>query len=362
MMFPFLFLAPWTGVWVDRLDRKKLLRVTQSLAMTIAFTLAFLVQSDAAQLWHVYLLAVLLGCVNAFDFPTHMTFVGDLSGVADTRRGIMLNNIVFQSSRLLGPTLAGFLIGAVGLPIAFWINGISYLAVILTLSRISVHSSPVTRRKKSLHEFLEGLRFIRNHPHLQYLFAFSALVTFLFFSSHQIMAAYVSKVLQSGPNTLGVLLGASGFGALVGSLMITPVAQRSEKIGRTLTLACSWTGLWLIVLASSRTLSLSLFAMASAAIAIPVVLTTASGLIQTLAAEGMRGRLLSAWMMVVLGVQPLAAFLVGLFADYVGVAIAIGLNGILLVIGAMVLLGGSPDLRKWRTTPPSSEREAGANV
>jgi MFS family permease len=364
-MIPFLFLAPWTGVWADRVNRRRLLRITQTAAMCLAFVLAILVQTDTIRLWHVYTMAVLLGCVSAFDLPTHQAFLGDLSGLGDIRKAILINNIVFQSSRLIGPTLAGLLIGVAGISIAFWLNGLSYLAVIWTLSKVSVHQSYPPRRGKSFQEFTESLRFIRDNPRIQYLFAFSIFVSFLAFSSHQIMAAYVSDVLKSGPATLGVLMGASGLGAFFGSLFITPMVYRSPRIGYTLAKACTWSGVWLFVMARSGSLTLSLIAMAAASVAMPVVLTTSNGLIQSLSAEGMRGRLVSAWLMIVFGIQPIAALLVGYYASYAGVTTAIGLNGVLMVVGSFVLLAGSADLRRWNneTAPvPFSEGETRAEV
>jgi MFS family permease len=364
-MIPFLFLAPWTGVWADRVNRRNLLRITQTASMFLAFTLALLVQTDVIRLWHVYLMAILLGCVSAFDIPTHQAFLGDLSGIADLRKAILINNIVFQSSRLVGPMLAGLLIGVAGISAGFWINGLSYLAVIWALSRVSVRPTVPPRRGKSFQEFVESIRFIRDTPRIQYLFAFSVFVSFLAFSSHQIMAAYVSEVLRSGPATLGVLMGFSGLGAFFGSLIVTPITYRSPRIGFTLAKACTWSGAWLVVLACSRSLPLSLLAMAFASAAMPVVLTTSNGLIQCLSAEGMRGRLVSAWLMVVFGVQPIAALLVGFYASFAGVPAAIALNGILMVAGSVILLAGSPGLRGWRHTgnPPLhlSEQDARAD-
>lgn len=350
-MLPFLFLAPWTGVWADRLNRKTLLFATQASTMLLAFVLALLVQTHAVQIWHVYLLALLLGCVTALDLPTHHTFLGDLSGIGDVRNAILINNIVFQLSRLLGPTIAGLLIGWVGMAPVFWLNGLSYLAVIWALTQVSTKQTPSVHRDKPFHEFIESLRFIRNHPKVQYLFAFSILVSFLAFSSLQMLAAYASDILHGGSAILGLLMGASGLGAFLGSLVVAPLVYRAPKIGVALAVACSWTGGCFFWLACSESLSLSLAAIAVGSLAMPAVTTATSGLIQVLAAEGMRARLASAWLMIFFGVQPLATFLVGYYAHYVGVAIAIGLNGALMIVGSLVLTLGSSELRKWVNPP-----------
>src|SRR5262249_454597 len=123
---PILILSPWTGVWADRLDRRRLLIGTQVGAMLLAFILAYLAQTGLIGLWHVYVLSGLLGVVSAIDFSTQQAFVGDLSSMAEVRRALNLNGIAFQASRMLGPALAGYMIAALGPASAFWLNGLSF--------------------------------------------------------------------------------------------------------------------------------------------------------------------------------------------------------------------------------------------
>ncbi|HET7090812.1 MAG TPA: MFS transporter, partial [Anaerolineae bacterium] len=127
---PILILSPWTGVWADRLDRRRLLIGTQVGAMLLAFSLAVLTQTGLIQLWHVYVLASLLGIFSAIDFPAQQAFIGDLSGMTEVRKAVNLNGITLQASRMLGPALAGYMIGALGAASAFWLNGLSFMAVI----------------------------------------------------------------------------------------------------------------------------------------------------------------------------------------------------------------------------------------
>src|SRR5258706_2543785 len=163
---PILIFGPWAGVWADRLDRRKLLIGTQAVAMLLAFVLALLTQLQVVQLWHVYVLSTLLGIVTALDMPSQQAFIGDMTGMGEVRRAVVLNAMIVQVSRTLGPALAGFIIGAVGAASAFWLNGVSFLFVIGTL--LVVRSSQVRKVGKAdpLREFWEGLRFIRAQSRL----------------------------------------------------------------------------------------------------------------------------------------------------------------------------------------------------
>src|SRR5438093_13375146 len=140
---PILVLGPWTGVWADTLDRRRVLVATQMGAMVLAATLALLVQTGAIQVWHVYIFATLLGIVTALDMPAQQAFIGDLSGMEQVRQAVVINNMLFQVSRMLGPALAGLVVAQLGAAPAFWLNGVSFLAVIGSL--LVVRSDQVRR-------------------------------------------------------------------------------------------------------------------------------------------------------------------------------------------------------------------------
>jgi len=138
---PILLLGRWTGVWADKLDRRKLLLATATSAMVLAFILATLVQTSRIQLWHLYILSLLLGIVTAIDLPAQQAFLGDLSGMGQVRRAVNLNTMIVQASRMVGPALAGFIIASLGTATAFWLNGISFAAVIASLLAIQSHQA-----------------------------------------------------------------------------------------------------------------------------------------------------------------------------------------------------------------------------
>lgn len=350
---PFLVLGPWTGVWADRLDRRRLLIMTQAVLMALAFLLAILVQTGQVRLWHVFAVAVASGAVSALDMPAAQAFIGDLAGLDQVRRAVVLNAMIVQVSRILGPALAGWLIGRLGAATGFWLNGLSFLAVMASLAAVRAQPQRRPRGGKPLAEFRDGFRFIAAQPRIQDLLIFTALVTFFGFSSFQLFPVFATDVLHRGPETLGLLMGASGAGALLSVLLGVPLFQRVRRTGAMLAAVVAWGGLSLLAFARSTWLPLSVLTVFLTGFVPPVVFTTANGLLQTLAPPHMRARLLSAWMLVGFGLQPLAALGVGAVAERLGAPVAVLLNGALMVAGAALLLALRPALRTWEAAGPA---------
>lgn len=160
---PILLLGLWVGVLADRVNRRLLLIITQAGMMLLAFALALLVQFKLVQLWHVYVLSTLLGIFSAIDFPTQQAFLGDLAGMSEVRKAVNLNAMFLQASRMVGPALAGWVIGNWGAATAFWVNGASFLAVIGSLITVQAHQARGHHSGASVFSDLrEGLRFLRN--------------------------------------------------------------------------------------------------------------------------------------------------------------------------------------------------------
>lgn len=233
---PLLFFGLYAGVWVDRVDRRRLLVGTQVSAMLLAFTLAVLIQTHVVQLWHVYLLSFLLGIVNALDLPAQQTFLGELSGMAEVRKAVNMNITILQISRIIGPALAGLIVARIGIAPAFWLNGLSFLAVIASLLvvRASQHIQESRSDVSPLRQIGDGFSFLKTCPRLQDLFIFAVLLTFFFFSVMNIMAAVADKQLGGNAITLGLLLSSSGVGALIAVLVIVPITQSLKHSGPVL--------------------------------------------------------------------------------------------------------------------------------
>lgn len=358
---PLFLLGPWTGVSADRLDRRRLLVLTQVAAMVLAFAFAALVQTGAIALWHVYVLALLLGIVTAFDFPAQQAFIGDLSGMDMVRKAVVTNAMIVQISRTVGPALAGVLIAAAGAATAFWLNGATFLAVIGTLLLVSGNQVRRPRTGSALGEFREGLRFIGSEPRAKDLILLTALVSFFAMSTVFVLPAVATDVLLSGPQTLGYLLGASGAGALVGSLVATPLAQGARRTGLVLGGSVAWTGGWLVAFSLWGWLPFSLAGIFLISLLIPVVVTSSTGLLQVLSPPAMRARVLSTLVMVTFGTLPFASLITGLMVDAFDVMTALRVNGILLVGGAVGMLAFRRGLREWIFEPQLASPPAGVS-
>jgi MFS family permease len=361
---PILLLGLWTGVWADRADRRKLLIGTQTAAMLLAFILAFLLQTDSIQLWHIYVLSFCLGIVTALDFPAQQAFLGDLAGMGEVRKAVNLNAMIINISRSLGPALAGVIIGRAGAAAAFWLNGLSFFAVIVSLVLVKSHQEKSKPSGKAMwHEFVEGLKFIKGQPRIQDLLTFVAMVTFLGFSVLTLSPAFADTILHGNAETYGYLLSASGAGALIGVLLVVPMAQAAKYTGRILIGAALWMGMWLMIMSQVHELFLAQICILLVSIGAPTVITMAFGLLQLLAPPDMRGRLVTVNIMLSFGMQPIASIVIGLSAQTFTIPIAILINGVLMFGGGAIMLIFRPELRHWianqhQPTAPQPELSA----
>lgn len=346
---PILLFGLWIGVWADRIDRRKLLIGAQLGAMVLAFILAFLVQTGLVQLWHVYVLSFLLGVITAVDMPAQQAFLGDLSGMAEVRKAVNLNAMIIQVSRLVGPALAGFVVARLGAAPAFWLNGISFLAVVVSLLAVRANKTQTAPNTDSpVRQIAEAFRFIRTQPRLQDLYIFAGLVVFFVLSIVlSQLPAVASQILKGDAETLGALMSASGAGALVGVLLIVPFAQAQKRSGLVLGGATVWMSIWLMLFSLATTLPVSALSLFMGSIAAPTVLTLALGLVQLMSPPEMRARLLSLFTMVSFGLQPIASLLLGFSADHFGVSRAIQINAVLLLAGAVLMMVFRSELRRW---------------
>jgi MFS family permease len=307
------------------------------------------------QLWHVYLLSALLGIITAFDVPAQQTFLGDLSGMAEVRKAINLNITMLQISRILGPAMAGIIIASVGTAMAFWLNGLSFLAVIISLRLVTSNQVRKPHSGNFWAEFKEGINYVTTQPRLQDLILFSMLITFFAFPViMSLLPALVGKVLQGDATTLSWLMMSSGAGALVGTMFLAPLVQATRRTGVALAGIVGWVGLWLILFSGVDWLPLSLASLFFVSIGIPAVLTTAMGIMQILAPADMRARLMSLFFTLSFGMQPVASLLTGYSADALSTPLAVRLNGLSLILGAILILSIRPALRRWEASSPSS--------
>lgn len=347
---PAFFLMPFTGAIADRVDRRKVLIATQLIEMTLALLLALFIFLGMHVIWPVLVFALILGVTAAFNFPTQGAFIGDLSGMGEIRKAMMLYAFAIEIGRFIGPALAGLIVAQFNTATAFFLNGLSFIAVVISLSFVRAQQ---TRRPPSgnlLQNFGEAVRYVRQQPRIADLLLCSLSVTMFIFSSLQLAAPIADLVLHGGPQLVGYLLGASGAGALIGVLFVAPQVQRIERAGMALSAALLWSGLWLFLTSFFTWAPLTILGIFFCSVNIPVVLAGVGGLVQMLAPSDMRARLLSVSSMLSTGIQPIGALLVGWLGRVLGPMATIRLNGLLMACIALALLLLHREFRNWRVT------------
>lgn len=343
---PTLLLAPFAGVWVDRLNRHRLLVITQILAMIQSLLLAALALSGTIQVWHILLLQFFQGIINSFDMPSRQALMVDLlEDRTDLSNAIALNSTMVNGARLIGPSLAGLLIAWVGEGWCFLADGLSYLAVILSLVLMHLNVSPRQgTNRQVLQDFREGLSYVRRFKPILALLLLLGLLGLVGMPYAVLLPIIASRTLHGGAHTLGFLMGAMGVGAMLGALYL---ASRSSVIGlgRLVPKAAATFGLGLIGVGLSRWYPLSLLLMLVMGSGFMVHMASTNTLIQTLVQERMRGRVMSLYMVAFLGMAPFGSLLAGAIAGRIGAPDTLIGGGAICIVGALVFARKLPALR-----------------
>ena len=348
---PLFLLAPWAGGFADRFNRRMILLVTQSIAMMLAFALAFLVQTNLVQIWHIYVFAFVLGAIAALDFPARQAFIGELSGMTQIRQAVTLNIMGLQVARMVGPALAGILLKAVGSAAAFWINGASFLVVLLSIFMVKSHKQEVNKIGGGRGQFREVVDYVRAQPRMIDLLIFASIVTFFGLSIMNILPAVADDVLNGDSQTFGLLMGSSGAGALISTLFLLPLSQQAKRIGRIVGAAATWMGVFYFLLSRSSFLPLSMLSIFFVSLGAPLVLTTGLGVMQLMAPGNMRARIISLFTMVSFGLQPISSLFIGYAAEFVGTQTIIMFNAACLLAGSVLMLAFRKGLAQWELKP-----------
>ncbi len=344
---PTFFLAPLAGVWVDRWNRHRVLVVTQALAMLQSASLAALAWSGRMTVTQIAALSVVQGLINAFDMPARQAFVVEM--VADRNdlpNAIALNSSMVNAARLIGPSVAGILIGLFGEGWCFAIDAVSYLAVIASLlaMRITVRPrAPRTTRVGA--ELAEGFRYVVGHVPIRSVLLLLAVVSLMGMPYTVLMPLVATQVLHGGAHTLGFLMAASGAGALAGALYL---ASRTTVVGlgRVIAIAAAVFGASLIAFSLSRVLWVSLLLMVPTGMGMMVQMAASNTVLQTLVDEDKRGRVMSFYAMAFFGTVPFGSLLAGSLADKVGASNTIGIGGLACVVGSALFFRSLPELRR----------------
>jgi len=334
---PSFVLAPFAGVLADRFNRHRMLVITQVLSMIQALLLAFLVLSDLVAVWHIIALALFLGIINAFDMPIRQSFIFDMiDRKEDLGNAIALNSSLVQSSRLIGPSIAGILIAIVGEGVCFLVNGLSFIAVIAALLAMKVQPRAVSRASGSaLHGLKEGFRYAFGNTPIRSILILLALVNIVGTPYTVLMPIFARDILGGGPHTLGFIMTAVGIGALVGAIFLA--SRRSPRgLGKVLGWAAGIFGVGLVFFSLSRQVWLSLFVMLFTGFGMLVNLAGSNTVLQTIADEDKRGRVMSLYTMGMRGMMPFGSLLAGSVAAAFGAPFVLLLGGASCAVGAVI--------------------------
>jgi len=344
---PSLVLAPLAGVWADHGNRRRIIVVTQALAMVQALLLAALVLTGRITVGHVLALSVFLGLVNGFDIPTRQAFLVEMvTGREDLANAIALNSSVFNAARLVGPAIAGVMIGLFGEGTVFLLNGLSYLAVLGALYAMELPPRAGARGggEPMARKLTEGFRYAFGFPPIRALILLVAGVSLMGVPFTVLLPVFATEVLKGGANTLGFLMAASGVGALSGALYLA--GRRTVRgLGHVILGAVAVFGASLLGLGASSRLALSLAALFGAGLGMMVQMASSNTILQTIVDDDKRGRVMSFYSMAFMGTVPFGSLLAGALASRIGAPRTVMLGGAACLAAAAVFARALPALR-----------------
>jgi len=344
---PTFVLSPFAGVWVDRLDRYRVLLSAQTLACLQSFALAALTLTGVIQVWHILALQAFQGCINAFDTPSRQALLIDMiEDRADLSNAIALNSSMVNGARLVGPSVAGLLVAWVGEGWCFLLDGVTYFAVIGSLLAMRLaRRRPPPSGKKVLHDLAAGFRYAFGFAPIRAVLLLLALVSLFGMPYTVLMPVIAERTLGGGPHTLGFLMGASGIGAIVGALRL---ATRTTVVGlgRLIPWAAALFGAGLATFGLSRWMPLSLLLMVPVGFGFMTQMASSNTVIQTLVREEMRGRVMSFYAMSFMGMMPFGSLLAGAVASRIGAPWTVVCGGGVCILGAMYFRRRLPRLRE----------------
>jgi MFS family permease len=345
---PSFLLAPFAGVLVDRWNRHRLLVATQVLAMLQSLALAILALTGRINITQLIWLSILQGVINAFDMPARQAFVVEMiERREDLPNAIALNSSMVNAARLVGPSAGGVIIAAVGEGWCFMIDAVSYLAVIasLLLMRVAPRALKQARDGNMLRQLREGWTYVARFAPIRDVLLMLALVSLVGMPYTVLMPVFASQVLRGGPNTLGLLMAASGVGALLGALFLA--ARRSVLgLGTYIPLTAAAFGAGLVAFSFSRSLWLSMLLMVVTGLGFMVQMAASNTVLQTIVDEDKRGRVMSFYTMAFMGTAPFGSLLAGGVAERIGAPLTLMFGGVGCIAGALWFALTLPKLRR----------------
>ncbi len=339
------------GVLADRLDRRRTLLMSQYVQTATAATLALLVYFDVVAIWHVLTLSFIAGCAQAFGGPAYQSLIPSLVSKRDLANAIALNSIQFNVARVLGPLFAGAVLAVFAtwgfadaspeaMTACFTLNALSYLVVIYALSSLHVRHIPPTTTRPMLEELRGGLDYVRNSPAIPPLIVLAFATTFLGMPLLTLLPVYARDIYHQGVTEYSRMMAFSGAGAIVGSLFVAWLGRFKRMGVTTLSVQVAF-GLFIVLFAVTRTIYVSYALLFLTNVALMIVFSTVTSLIQLLAPNEMRGRVMSIYMLAFRGGMPLGSLASGYMASQFGAPAVLVVNGsLLMAVAAYFLVKG----------------------
>jgi MFS family permease len=342
------------GVLADRYDRRRTLLASQYVQMSTSATLALLMFFQAVQIWHILVLSFITGLAQAFGGPAYQSLVPTLVAKKDLPNAVALNSIQFNVARVIGPTLFGATLVAFrangwdepqAMNAAFALNAMSFLVVIYTLMALRVKHLAPAKSGSMRDEMTSGLSYVRHHGDLVALIVLAAATTFLGFAVLTFLPLFAQRIFHEGATTYSQLMAWSGAGSIVGALIVAWLGK-FPRMGATSLAVQMVYGVLIIAFAMSRVLWLSELLLFFTGAALMIVFSTVTSLVQLIAPNEMRGRVMSIYMLAFRGGMPLGSLVSGFLATYIGAPLVIALNGALLIAVAVYFLVRSHGVRE----------------
>jgi MFS family permease len=339
---PSLILMPFGGVAADRIERRRILVVTQWIMLAMAVAMGLLLQAGKLELWHVFVIAFVLGVATAYDMPAYQAFYPQLVEKPDLPQAIALNQATFHGARIIGPAFAAAIVKLFGMAGAFYANAASFLAVILSLGFVRSRPPAVTEHRGSTASFMkEGYAYVRAHPRVQALLLLTAATTLFVFPNMAVLTPYYARYVLGLPDGqvaggLSWIMSVSGAGALLGSAILLSVP--SEDRVRRMTVCAVTMGCALSVFAWSRSLWVSVGAVAFLSLSISQTMGLASIIVQEQVPDHLRGRVMSLYSLMFTGVMPFAALLISRTVDLIGMRLELQISAIFYTLAVLLLM------------------------
>jgi len=343
---PVLLFALFGGVLADRFPKRNLLLFTNAGALLQALSLAILTSSGQIQVWQIIVLAFLLGTVQALDAPTRQSIMMELVGPRDLLNAIALNSSAFNSARAIGPLLAGILVSLVGEAGCFYINALGFSVVLGALLRIKLPLRPVSERAAGIWTRLrDGLSYARHDPTILTLLSLVLVASIFGVSYGTLLPVFARDILRVGPKGYGLLMTATGIGALSAALLLAS-RRSSQGKGRWLTLGNLLFPIMLLLLAASRLFLLSWLALVGVGFGLVLQNANVNVLLQTLSSERYRGRVMSLYALTFMGMMPLGSLQAGAVANAYGAPLAVTAGALICLLFGLAILIKRPQLRR----------------